>query len=148
MFDYGVVRSLTVALSKGLENIFDNPCIYQDMLPMGYRSPCFFVNHVDTQVQLKLFNRYRVVANYDITYHPAERKFNSKEFSEVVEKMIYRLELVQLEDGNYVRGSNIRYEVQDSVLHFFIAFDFFIIRAKDRGIKMEKLYQRYGLKEV
>ncbi len=148
MFDYGVVRSLTVALSKGLEGIFNNSCIYQDMLPMGYRSPCFFVNHVDTQVQLKLFNRYRVVANYDITYHPAKRKFNSKEFSEVVEKMTYGLELVQLEDGNYVRGSNIRYEVQDSVLHFFITFDFFVIRAKDRGIKMEKLYQRYGLKEV
>ncbi len=148
MFDYGVVRSLTVALSKGLEGIFNNSCIYQDMLPMGYRSPCFFVNHVDTQVQLKLFNRYRVVANYDITYHPAKRKFNSEEFSEVVEKMTYGLELVQLEDGNYVRGSNIRYEVQDSVLHFFITFDFFVIRAKDRGIKMEKLYQRYGLKEV
>ena len=148
MFDYGVVRSLTVALSKGLEDVFDNPRIYQDMLPMGYKSPCFFVNHVDTQVQLKLFNRYRVVANYDITYHPAERKFNSKEFSEVVEKMTYGLELVQLEDGNYVRGSNIRYEVQDGVLHFFITFDFFVTRAKDRGTKMEKLYQRYGLKEV
>ena len=148
MFDYGVVRSLTVALSKGLEGIFSNPCIYQDILPMGYKAPCFFVNHVDTQVQLKLFNRYRVVANYDITYHPAERKFNSKEFSEVVEKMTYGLELVQLADGNYVRGSNIRYEVQDGVLHFFITFDFFVIRAKDRGIKMEKLYQRYRLKEV
>ncbi len=148
MFDYGVVRSLTVALSKGLESVFDNPCIYQDMLPMGYKSPCFFVNHVDTQVQLKLFNRYRVVANYDITYHPEERKFNSKEFSEVVEKMTYGLELVQLEDVNYVRGSNIRYEVQEGVLHFFMTFDFFVIRAKDRGTKMEKLYQRYGLKEV
>lgn len=148
MFDYGVVRSLTVALSKGLESVFGNPCIYHDMLPMGYKSPCFFVNHVDTQVQLKLFNRYRVAANYDITYHPEERKFNSKEFSEVVEKMTYGLELVQLEDGNYVRGSNIRYEVQESVLHFFITFDFFVIRAKDRGTKMEKLYQRYGLKEV
>ena len=148
MFDYGVVRSLTVALSKGLEGIFNNPCIYQDMLPMGYKSPCFFVNHVDTQIQLKLFNRYRVVANYDITYHPAERKFNSKEFSEVVEKRTYGLELVQLEDGNYVRGSNIRYEVQDSVLHFFITFDFFAIRAKDRGTKMQVLHQRYGLKEV
>ena len=148
MFDYGVVRSLTVALSKGLEGIFSNPCIYQDILPMGYKAPCFFVNHVDTQVQLKLFNRYRLVANYDITYHPAERKFNSKEFSEVVEKMTYGLELVQLEDGSYVRGSNIRYEVQDSVLHFFITFDFFAIRAKDRGTKMQVLHQRYGLKEV
>ena len=148
MFDYGVVRGLTVALSKGLESVFDNPCIYQDMLPMGYNPPCFFVKHIDTQVQLKLFNRYRVVANYDITYHPEERKFNSKEFSEVVEKMTYGLELVQLEDGSYVRGSNIRYEVQDSVLHFFITFDFFVIRAKDRGTKMQVLHQRYRVKEV
>lgn len=148
MFDHGVVRSLTVALSTGLEGVFNKPCIYQDMLPMGYRSPCFFVNHVDTQVQLKLFNRYRVVANYDITYHPEGRKFNSKEFSDVAEKMTYGLELIQLEDGNYVRGNNIRYEVQDGVLHFFITFDFFVIRAKDRGTKMQVLHQRYGLKEV
>lgn len=148
MFDIGIVESLTVALSKGLENIFDKPRVYQDMLPMGYKSPCFFITHIDTQVDKRLFNRYRAVVNYDITYHPEERKFHSKEFSEVVEKMTYGLELVQLEDGSYVRGSNIRYEVQDSVLHFFITFDFFVIRAKERGTKMQVLHQRYGLKEV
>lgn len=147
MFDYGIVQSLTVALSKKLEEVFDNPVIYQDMLPMGFTEPCFFINSINSQIALKLYDRYRVQVSYDITYHPEERYFHSQELSTVADKMTFGLEYITLEDDCQVRGNDIKWEVQDNVLHFFISFDFFVRRPVDRGIKMQTLTQQYGLKE-
>lgn len=147
MFDYGIVQSLTVALSKKLEEAFDNPVIYHDMLPMGFTEPCFFINSINSQVALRLYDRYRVQVSYDITYHPEERHFHSQELSKVADKMAFGLEYIPLEDGGLVRGNDIKWEVQDNVLHFFISFDFFVRRPVDRGIKMQTLTQQYGLKE-
>ena len=147
MFDYGVVQSLTVALSRKLEDIFENPVIYHDMLPMGYKEPCFFISSINSHVVRKLYDRYRVQVSYDITYHPEERHFHNAEISRVADRMIYGLEYVPLEDDSLVRGNEMRWEVQDNVLHFFISFDFFVRRPVDRGVKMQTLTQQYGLKE-
>ncbi len=147
MFDLGIVQSLTVALSRKLEELFDNPLIYHDMLPMGYEAPCFFINAVDTQVIKKLYDRYKVQVNYDVSYHPDEKKFFSTEFSKVGNTLTFGLELVDLEDGKPLRGNNIRYEVQNNTLHFFVTFDFFIRRYKDRGELMQTLTQIYTIKE-
>ena len=147
MFDYGVVQSLTVALSRKLEDTFDNPLIYHDMLPMGYKEPCFFINSINSRITRKLYDRYRVQVSYDITYHPEERHFHSAEISQVADKMAFGLEYVPLEDNSLIRGNEMRWEVQENVLHFFISFDFFVRRPIDRGTKMQVLTQRYGLKE-
>lgn len=147
MFDAGIIRALNIALSKKLEEIFDSPTIYHDMLPMGYEAPCFFISNVDTQVSLFMYDRYRMTVNYDITYHPNERKFYTAEFSKVGNLMSFGLEYIDLEDNKPLRGSNIRYEVQDGVLHFFITFDFFVRQYKGRGEYMQKLTQVYSIKE-
>lgn len=147
MFDYGILQSLTVALSEKLEELFENPIIYHDMLPMGYEAPCFFINAVDTQVSRQLYDRYKLQVNYDVTYHPEEKKFHNAEFSKVGNILAFGLETVNLEDGKPLRGNNIGYEVQDNVLHFFVTFDFFVRRVKDRGEKMMILTQIYTTKE-
>lgn len=147
MFDYGIVQSLTVALSKKLEELFENPIIYHDVLPMGYEVPCFFINAVDTQVSLQLYDRYKLQVNYDVTYHPEEKKFYNTEFSKVGNILAFGLETVSLEDDKPIRGNNIRYEVQDNTLHLFVTFNFFIRRSKDRGEKMQILTQIYTTKE-
>ena len=148
MFDDGVVHSLTVGLSRKLETLFESPVIYHDMLPMGYEEPCFFIRSLDTQVTLRLYDRYLVQVNYDITYHPQERDFYTTEISRVADKLTYGLEYIPLEDESLLRGSNMRWEVQENVLHFFISFDFFVRRPKDRGAKMQTLTQQCRLKEV
>lgn len=47
---------------------------------------------------------------------------------------------------NLTRGTNIRYEVQDKVLHFFVDYDFFVFKVLKEEEYMETLTQTQYVK--
>ena len=69
-----------------------------------------------------------------------------KELNSVGTELLHGIEYIVMEDGDYLRGTNISYEVQDGVLHFFISYILFTVVPYDRGVKMNKLIQQYKYK--
>lgn len=50
-----MVNDVYTGIAAELENSFDNPIVYFDSLPQGFKAPCFFINLVDTRLEPKLW---------------------------------------------------------------------------------------------
>lgn len=148
-----MVNQIYSAITKKLEELFDEPLIYFDPLPQTFNGPCFWVRLLKAEQNQLLYNRYKVNLDFDIMMYPS----NDEEFTEelnsvctelngVGTELLHGIEYIVTEDGNRLRGTNISYEVQDGVLHFFISYILFIIVPYDRGVKMNKLIQQYKYK--
>lgn len=141
-----MVNSLYTAIAIRLEELFGKPVIYFDKLPQGFRGPCFFVKLLNAKQELKIHNRYEVSLSYDVHYFPTGHKDYVAEINNAAYKMLFGLEYVN-RDGFLTRGTDMSYEVQEDVLHFFVTYRFFVLMKTEAGQLMEKLYQQYKYKE-
>lgn len=141
-----MVNSFYTAIAIRLEELFNNPTIYFDKLPQGFKSPCFFVKLLNTKQELILHNRYEVSLNFDIHYFPSDNKKYRLELNNTAYTMITGLEYID-RNGFLTRGTDISYEVQEDVLHFFITYRFHVLTTLETKPFMNKLYQQYKYKE-
>ena len=141
-----MVNQIYTAIAKKLEELFDEPLIFFDQLPQTFSGPCFWVRLLKTEQNQLLYNRYKVTLDFDIMMYPSNDEEFIEELNSVGTELLHGIEYIVTEDGNYLRGTNISYEVQDGVLHFFISYILFTIVPYDRGVKMNKLIQQYKYK--
>lgn len=141
-----MVNRIYTAIAKKLEELFDEPLIFFDQLPQTFSGPCFWVRLLKTEQNQLLYNRYKVTLDFDIMMYPSNDEEFIEELNSVGTDLLHGVEYIVTEDGNYLRGTNISYEVQDGVLHFFISYILFTIVPYDRGVKMNKLIQQYKYK--
>lgn len=141
-----MVNQIYSAIAKKLEELFDEPLIFFDQLPQTFSGPCFWVRLLKTEQNQLLYNRYKVTLDFDIMMYPSNDEEFIEELNSVGTELLHGIEYIVTEDGNYLRGTNISYEVQDGVLHFFISYILFTIVPYDRGVKMNKLIQQYKYK--
>ena len=141
-----MVNRIYTAIAKKLEELFDEPLIFFDQLPQTFSGPCFWVRLLKTEQNQLLYNRYKVTLDFDIMMYPSNDEEFIEELNSVGTELLHGIEYIVTEDENYLRGTNISYEVQDGVLHFFISYILFTIVPYDRGVKMNKLIQQYKYK--
>lgn len=141
-----MVNDIYTSIATRVEELFKRSTVYFNQLPQGFHAPCFFVKLVDCHCELKLYNRYEVELNFDIIYYPKDEKHSAGELNGIGEEMLLGLEYIKYDNG-LIRGTGMRYEVHDGVLHFFVSYKFFILRPINRGEFMQRLYQYQGLKE-
>ena len=141
-----MVNRIYTAIAKKLEELFDEPLIFFDQLPQTFSGPCFWVRLLKTGQNQLLYNRYKVTLDFDIMRYPSNDEEFIEELNSVGTELLHGIEYIVTEDGNYLRGTNISYEVQDGVLHFFISYILFTVVPYDRGVKMNKLIQQYKYK--
>ncbi len=137
---------ITGIIEKLRATFGDKITIYVDEEKQELNEPCFFVRILSVSQELVIRNRYRRVYSLDIEYHPEERDKVARELESVAETLLMELEYINIGD-NLTRGTDIHYEVQDGVLHFFIDFDFFVFKVLDQEEYMETLVQTSYLKE-
>jgi hypothetical protein len=63
----------------------------------------------------------------------------------VASQLLDVLEWVEM-DGMKFRGTGMNYEVIDDVLHFYVDYNYHVMRTKEPGIKMGQLEQEGRLK--
>ena len=131
-----MVNRIYTAIAKKLEKLFDEPLIFFDQLPQTFNGPCFWVRLLKAEQNQLLYNRYKVTLDFDIMMYPSNDEEFIEELNSVGTELLHGIEYIVTEDGNYLRGTNISYEVQDGVLHFFISYILFTIVPYDRGVKM------------
>lgn len=116
--------------SKIYETFGEDYEIHSDRVPQDLKEPCFIILPLTHTQQSKLSNsiykRYYRRYPFDIQFYP-ER--NGNQYSEnqiVAEKLYEALEYIETDVG-LLRGSNMRYSIEDKeVLSFVVSYNLFV----------------------
>ncbi len=107
----------------GYEN-FKNE-ILQDLSP-----PCFYISCIEQKTKKYIGTRYLRKHHFVIQYFPYTDDRKGECYS-VGEKMLECLEVINA-DGFFLRGMNMRFEIVDGVLHFFVDYNAFVRKAEQK----------------
>lgn len=115
-----MVEELFTAIATRLHQVFALP-VHRNDVAQSLEEPCFLVFLLRVVQTPQLGNRVRRVYPFDIQYVPRDPTDNV-ELQGVAEELLGALEYIELPSGDLVRGREIKYELVDGVLHFFIDF--------------------------
>lgn len=117
-----------------LHDSYDCP-IYQEDIPQGFKQPCFAIRILNPMEFTKSANRYLRIYPFVINYFPKSETQSKAEMCEVAEKLLLELEYITVRNNsidNLLRGTRMRFEIVDDVLHFFVNYDFFVKRVVEK----------------
>ncbi len=118
-----VVNEITAGVSLKLYETFGSSYrIYQNDVSQGLFEPCFFLAVLSPSHKPYLGRRRKITVPLDVHFFP-EDAGNNREMARVGDLLFSALEFITTTDGqDVVRGRDMSYEVQDSVLHFFVTY--------------------------
>ena len=125
----------------------DGYAIYTENIPQGFKEPCFSIQHIQSDTAAKLPNRHLRRNAFDVHFFPKPGTDEKAQMYRMAECLFLSLEYINVLD-NLVRGSKMRYEIVDGVLHFFINYDLYIkVGTSDDGIPMDNLTSNTNVEE-
>ena len=122
----------------------DTP-IYGEEIEQGFKEPCFFVKLLRTSQEHRLSSRYRRNHLFDIHYFPGSGPNKNEHLLTMAENLYDHLEIVSV-NGCLVQGIDMRHEMIDHVLHFFVRYTFHVRREEAKHERMGYLHQEGVLK--
>lgn len=136
-----VLSCVSNALYKefGYENHMEE--IKQDL-----KEPCFFITLLDSATKIIVGNRYEKRNKMCIQYFPESSK-PKNECNEVAERMMLCLEYIEGEDGGFLHGTDMHYQVTDGILNFFVNYNFHVFKTEAKPERMYDLTLQSKLKE-
>lgn len=123
--------------------------VYVDFKKNNVQFPCFRLKLLDQSSEHVLGGRYMQEHRFDIWYilnDADEVTDGRKEIHEMAEALFMALEYITLEDGTQVRGEEMSYRVTDGILHFFVAYNVFVLKERPQAEKMQTLNTKGGVK--
>lgn len=134
-----IIAGISTALFKefGYENHMEE--IKQDL-----KEPCFFIACMNPTFRQYLGRRYFRENQFVIQYFPESRDQRNAECNEVAERMNWCLEIIQAGDEP-IRGTQMKYEIIDGVLNFFVNYDCFMC-SETQYTAMENMEVKTGVK--
>ncbi len=126
----GIARRLNAALGDGYE-------IYQNQVKQGLQEPCFFIGVLQPEQRPLLGLRARRVNPLVVQYFPRAEGDNA-ELLAMAERLLLELAFIQLPAGDWLRGTQMRYEIVDGVLQFFVNYNMLVEQPQEQ-VNMEDL---------
>ena len=123
-----LIKGIPIALAGAFG---DGRHIYINDVKQGLREPCFFVAVLEPSRKILVGSRYRYKNPFCITYIPKDEG-NNAEMLETAERMADALEVIKLMNGDCVRGTDLRFEIVDGNLQFFVSYDMDVINYEER----------------
>ena len=135
-----MINSIIDGIATKLYQEFgDSYSIYKEKIPQGFQEPCFAILHLLSNSEAKVPDRYLRRNTFDIHFFPTPGQDEKNEMYRVGECLLLALEYINCLD-NLIRGTKMRYEIVDDVLHFFISYDLFVKPIRDEeGVYMDEL---------
>ncbi|WP_342409827.1 DUF6838 family protein [Paenibacillus sp. FSL R10-2778] len=140
------MQDIKNALIKKLSLFTPEYPVYDEAVEQGMQQPCFFVLLLESSQVRGVNRRYHRFNPFDVHYFPQQESAAPREECELISEQLYsELEYVTGHDGLY-RGTGMRHEIVDGVLHFFVEYNVHLIRDKAPDIKMQTMKQGGGIK--
>lgn len=122
-----VIKAVSAALNAAFG---DGYRYYRDPVQQGARPPCFFIAPLEPSLRPQLGPRSRMDVPLDVHFF-ASRDGDYGELSRMAGKLPAALEVVEL-PGGPVRGREMRWRIEDGVLHFFVTYTVFLVRQEEK----------------
>ncbi len=137
-----IIEAVSVALNEEFGDIYE---IHMEEIKQGLKEPCFFISCINPTNRLLLGNRYSRTNQFCIQYFPKSRE-KQRECNDIAERMWQCLEYITASGADQpIRGTKMHYEVIDSVLNFFVNYDYFVCR-KEQQEQMKQLERNTNVK--
>lgn len=141
------MEEIKKAIIKRLTTAFPAANTYGEQIKQGFKEPCFFVQQIDGAQLRGIDRQYNRTAVFDVHYFPDGASLKAKEECNAMAAQLYDvLEYVRWQDDLF-RGLNLRHEVVDDVLHFFINFNVRMRRVVPQPPKMQAMEQIIEMEE-
>ena len=116
-----MINKIVDGISKALNQEFgDEYEIYQNNVMQGLDEPCFFIAVLEPSKDQLLQNRFLQSNPFDVHYFPVDPDDN-RDMQGTAERMLDCLEWIIPEEP--IRGTEIRWQIEDGVLHFFVSYN-------------------------
>ncbi|TCJ04098.1 phage tail terminator family protein [Cytobacillus praedii] len=132
------INDMRKAVMATLKTYFSSITIYEEQ-KQGVEGPCFFVKLLSTKQIREINRRYKRSHSYDIAYLPGSA--STMDEVDVIAEQLYRyLEYIEV-SGSLIHALSMRHEIIEGIFHFFIDYDFYVVKEKSIQVKMQKLEQ-------
>ena len=143
-----MINDIIAGISKKLYATFgENYPVYVEDVEQYLQEPCFCITHVTTSQQRISTYRYITKNLFDILFFAADGQEKKNQMHTTANKLFDALEYIQAPVNDTLNGINMRYEIVDGVLHFFVNYDIVLIKKDDDNSKMEQKTVNVGVKE-
>lgn len=132
------INSVLDGVILKLSQTFPTATIYEEEIKQGLVEPCFFVKLFPVAQDKEFGRRYKRYHNFDVHYFPLSKEDANVEMHNVAEKLYDVLEWISL-GTEKDQGTKMNHEIVDGVLHFFVSYDFHLMRPKQDYPKMQTL---------
>lgn len=134
-----MVNSIIDGISIKLNQVFeDNYKIYTDTVEQNLARPSFFIIVLNPSEKQIVGNRYFRQHLFDIHYFP-ENEGDNEEIQDVASQLFDALEYITISETDMIRGTNMRYEKIDGILHFFVEYNVFVYKETEPVEEMQTL---------
>lgn len=117
-----MINDIINAISIRLYDAFgDGYKIYLNDVQQGLTEPCFLITVVDYSKEQLLQSRSKRLVPFDILFFPNKGK---SQCYEVADQMMNELDMITLLNSDMMHGTEMRAEIVDDVLHFFVNYNF------------------------
>ena len=114
-----MLKKLIIAINTALEKVNSKAEIYIEEVPQGFKEPCFCVQVLNPDEKQLLGERYLRTYNFCIQYFPKKGLWENAETAELLHRILNQ---INLENGDFIRGINRRYEIVDKKLLYFVTY--------------------------
>ncbi len=117
-----MVNEIISGVSMKLNETFgDGYRIYKNDVSQGLVEPCFFIAALSPYHTPYLGKRRKITVPLDVHFFPVDGGDND-EMMQVGDRLFFALEFITTLEGDCFLGREMRYEIQDNVLHFFVTY--------------------------
>ena len=134
-----VVTAISIKLNETFGDAYE---IHTESIKHCFQKPAFFILLLQPEFDQVVGNRYHETLPFDIHYFgPGYMDAYS-----TANKLMSEMEYIKLINGDLLRGTKMKGEVIDGVLHFFVNYNFHVYKVTNPLDKMEDLKLNSGLK--
>lgn len=138
------INDLRIGINQALDKEFPNISIYGEEIKQGFEEPCFFIKILSSGQNKELNKRYNKNISFNVHYF-SDKDITNSDCLDMTDKLYELLEYVPIGKKLY-KANNMTHEVIDGVLHFFLQFNYKVIREVEKAPKMQTLDKEVGLK--
>lgn len=125
-----LVESISMALMAGFGEAYT---VYDDSVEQGLKEPCFFIQCLESTNNRYMGQRYFRTNQFCVQYFPKDRENPRRECEQTAERLYEVLECLTIYDiQTQLWGKKMRHTVEDGVLNFFVNYDLFILKEREK----------------
>nr|DAQ25830.1 MAG TPA: tail completion protein [Caudoviricetes sp.] len=137
-----IIEGISISINTEFEDVYT---IYTESVEQGLKEPCFFISCLNPTSKVFLGERYFRTNQMCIQYIPANKSVEKEDCNAVTERLFNCLEYITVGE-DLIRGSKMNSEIVDGVLNFFVNYDLFTLRLKNKEDAMDEVLRNVAVK--